>query len=53
MLVCNALEKQNDTWVSFLNRNKFGFSKQNVEITSLENDKEERSSDEDNQPLSN
>ena len=52
MLVCNALEKQNDTWVSFLNWNQFGFSKWNVEITSPENDKEERLSDEENRPLS-
>ena len=51
MVVCNALEKQNDTWVSFLNRNKFGSSKQNVEVTSPENDKEERLSNEDNYPL--
>lgn len=58
ILVCYDLEKRKDMWISFLNRNCFGFSSQDAEITSKfnslqENDKEERLSDEDNRPLSN
>ena len=57
ILVCDELEKRKDTWISFLNRNLFGFSTQNTKITSKpdssqENNKEERLSDEDNHPLS-
>ena len=57
ILICDELERRKDTWVSFLNKIRFGFSTQNTEITSKpdssqEKDKEEGLSDEDNHPLS-
>ena len=53
----DELERCKDTWVSFLNINRFGFSPQNMEVTSQpdsvqEKDNEEGLFDEDNRPLS-